>query len=151
MCFTFFFPLASCATCRILVPWPGIEPMPPAVEVWSSNHWTAREVPEVCYFKHQLLFLCLIYILIKDLRGLGQIIFWFLNVILVALLWPCFHRRKEMGWSRIGESSSLGTTPWHSLATLELSGPARLLEWLPYAAGWDPVFCLQPALAADHV
>ena len=34
--------------CRISVPQPGIEPMPPAVEVWSLNHWTAREVPLLC-------------------------------------------------------------------------------------------------------
>ena len=24
--------------CEILVPQPGIEPLPPAVEVWSPNH-----------------------------------------------------------------------------------------------------------------
>ena len=30
---------------------PGIEPMSPAVEVWSLNHWTAREVPKRCIFK----------------------------------------------------------------------------------------------------
>ena len=35
----------GCATCRILVPGPGIEPMPPGVEVWSLNHWTSREAP----------------------------------------------------------------------------------------------------------
>ena len=29
--------------CRILLPRPGIEPIPPAVEVQSPNHWTARE------------------------------------------------------------------------------------------------------------
>ena len=29
----------------ILVPQPGIEPMPPEVEAQSLNHWTAREVP----------------------------------------------------------------------------------------------------------
>ena len=28
----------------ILVPRPGIEPSPPAVEAQSPNHWTAREV-----------------------------------------------------------------------------------------------------------
>ena len=28
----------------ILVPGPGIEPVPPALEAWSLNHWTAREV-----------------------------------------------------------------------------------------------------------
>ena len=30
--------------CRILVPWPGIKPAPPAVEVQSLNHWTVREI-----------------------------------------------------------------------------------------------------------
>ena len=31
--------------CGILVPQPGTEPAPLALEVWSFNHWTAREVP----------------------------------------------------------------------------------------------------------
>ena len=31
-------------TSGILVPQPGIEPIPPAVEVWSPYHWTTREV-----------------------------------------------------------------------------------------------------------
>ena len=35
----------------ILVPHPGIEPAPPAVEAWSLNHQTAREVPGLIYFK----------------------------------------------------------------------------------------------------
>ena len=29
--------------CRILVPWPGIEPVPPAVEAQHPYHWTAKE------------------------------------------------------------------------------------------------------------
>ena len=29
------------ATCRVLVPWLGIEPMPIAKKAWSPNHWTA--------------------------------------------------------------------------------------------------------------
>ena len=33
------------AACGILVPRPGIEPVLPAVEVWSPNYWTVREVP----------------------------------------------------------------------------------------------------------
>ena len=33
------------AAYRILVPQPGIEPVPPAVEARSLNHWTTREVP----------------------------------------------------------------------------------------------------------
>ena len=39
-------PLCDMA-CRIVVPQLGIEPMPPAVEAWSPNHWTAREFPEL--------------------------------------------------------------------------------------------------------
>ena len=35
----FFFRLLATAR-GILVPWPGIKPMAPAVEVWSLNHWT---------------------------------------------------------------------------------------------------------------
>ena len=37
-----FFGLLACG---ILVPWPGIEPVLPAVEGQSLNHWTARQVP----------------------------------------------------------------------------------------------------------
>ena len=33
------------AACEILVPWPGIKPMPPTKETFSLNQWTAREVP----------------------------------------------------------------------------------------------------------
>ena len=32
--------------CGILVLWPWIKPIHLAVEVWSLNHWTAREVPK---------------------------------------------------------------------------------------------------------
>ena len=35
----------------ILVPRPGIEPVPPAVEAWNLNQWTAREVPTVSGLK----------------------------------------------------------------------------------------------------
>ena len=49
----FFFFLMNCiyflavpySTCGILVSRPGIQPTPPALEVWSPNHWTTREVP----------------------------------------------------------------------------------------------------------
>lgn len=33
------------AACGILIPRPEIESMPSAVEVWSFNHWTSKEVP----------------------------------------------------------------------------------------------------------
>ena len=31
--------------CGILVPQQEIEPAHPALEAWSFNHWTTREVP----------------------------------------------------------------------------------------------------------
>ena len=45
--YLFWLPLMACG---ILVSWPGIEPAPPAVEVWSLNHWTSREVQINYYF-----------------------------------------------------------------------------------------------------
>ena len=37
--------------CGILIPQPGIEPMPSAVKAWSPNHWTSREVSQLIHFK----------------------------------------------------------------------------------------------------
>ena len=39
----------------ILISCPGIEPIPPAVEGWSLNHWTAREVLVTGKFKKKLI------------------------------------------------------------------------------------------------
>ena len=33
----------------ILVPWPGVEPTPSAVEAWSLNHWNSKEVPHAWF------------------------------------------------------------------------------------------------------
>ena len=43
--FIYFGPLAG----GILVPWPRIEAVPPAVEARSPNNWTAREVPPLAF------------------------------------------------------------------------------------------------------
>ena len=37
---------------RIVVPTLDIELVPPALGVWSLNHWTAGEVPRVCTLNH---------------------------------------------------------------------------------------------------
>ena len=37
----------------ILVPQPGIEPMPPAVEAWRLNHGAAREVPKLYFLEEK--------------------------------------------------------------------------------------------------
>ena len=35
----------------ILVTWPGIEPVLPALEVWGLNHWTFMEAQKECFLK----------------------------------------------------------------------------------------------------
>ena len=37
----------GCTACKVLVPSPGTEPMPPSVEAQSPNHGTWREFPWV--------------------------------------------------------------------------------------------------------
>ena len=49
---SFFWPCH--AACGILVPQPGVELVPPAVEVQSINHWTAREFPYFLKFLKML-------------------------------------------------------------------------------------------------
>ena len=44
-----FFWLHSVA-CGILVPQPGIKPVPSALGAQSLNHWTAREVPQMVIY-----------------------------------------------------------------------------------------------------
>ena len=41
----FFLAMPWGCVCGILVPLPGIEPSPSALEVWSLNHWTMKEGP----------------------------------------------------------------------------------------------------------
>ena len=36
-----------------LVPWPGMEPGPPALGLWSLGHWTTREIQYLWFFKEQ--------------------------------------------------------------------------------------------------
>ena len=38
-------------TYEIVVPQSGIEPEPPAVEMQSLNHWTAREIPPAAFLR----------------------------------------------------------------------------------------------------
>ena len=39
-----FLKLSGCTACKMLVSGPGVQPTSPAVEVWSLNNWTTREV-----------------------------------------------------------------------------------------------------------
>ena len=42
---SFFFLGPCCIACLILVPQPGIKPVPPALGEWSLNHWTTKQSP----------------------------------------------------------------------------------------------------------
>ena len=42
--FYFIYLFLYLAACLILVPQPGIKPVPPALGVQSLNHWSIREV-----------------------------------------------------------------------------------------------------------
>ena len=44
------------------LPWPGIKPVPPAVEVWSLNHWTVREVHQSLVSSSYFLYFLFLYI-----------------------------------------------------------------------------------------
>ena len=43
----FMFWFFSCKICGILIPWPGIKPVPTGLE-GKDNHWTTREVTPSC-------------------------------------------------------------------------------------------------------
>ena len=47
---TDFFFLFGCVPCGVLVPQPVIEPVPPALEAGSLNHWTTEEVSGILIF-----------------------------------------------------------------------------------------------------
>ena len=50
--------------CEVLVPRPGIEPMPPALGVQCLNPWTAGEVPVVMF----VCFLIYLFLAVLGLR-----------------------------------------------------------------------------------
>ena len=48
--FFFFFSQPCDEVCGVLVSQLGMELVPPAVEAWSPNHWTTREVPTLMFY-----------------------------------------------------------------------------------------------------
>ena len=49
-------------TCGILISQPGMEPMPPALEAQSLNHWTAQEALQVFFAVYTYLDMMLLHI-----------------------------------------------------------------------------------------
>ena len=78
----------SFRACGILVPQPGIEPTPPAVEAQSLNHWTAREVPTPILLNYMLALILLMFLIlgITYCCLTGKIRIW-----LPTLLYPTTH------------------------------------------------------------
>ena len=60
--------------CGILVSWPGVEPVPPALEVQILNHWTASEVQGNFIFF--LLTACVKVWASLPLTGNSSLLFW---------------------------------------------------------------------------
>ena len=57
-CLLYFFSFLFCfegepcqVACVILVPRPGIDPSPPALQAWSLNHWLTRKVPRAEFLR----------------------------------------------------------------------------------------------------
>ena len=75
--FIYFWPCR--VACSILVPWPGIEPMPPVVEAPSLNRWITREVPKFFFFNLNLFIylftyfqLCWVFVSVRAFSSCGK-------------------------------------------------------------------------------
>ena len=67
-----FFFLATLRGMWDLVPWPGIEPVPPALEVQSLNHGTTREVPTSIFLSERLIAIGVSNAMDMDGRQFGE-------------------------------------------------------------------------------
>ena len=56
----------------ILDPQPGIEPRPPSVEAWNSNHWTNREIPVLYSLPHKWFWTCFLKSCSSKFIGLSR-------------------------------------------------------------------------------
>ena len=100
--FIFFWP--HHAACWILVPWPGIKPVPPALEVRSLNHWTQGSPQEfMLWYRHS-----------------------FSSLRLRCSTFPISFWRKHSYLSRLNWVSSSGVLPW-SASFGEVTPPCALL------------------------
>ena len=89
-CSVLFNFLAGCTACGTLVPQPGIEPMPPALEAQSLNHWIAGKSPLI----YVLNFFPFYFALSIDKKlfkvGIGRKSLKFL-MTLIYLFFNCIH------------------------------------------------------------
>ena len=55
-----------------LVPWPGIEPVPPPLGAWSLSHWTTREVLPSCVYNQISEWVCVCVCVCARVRARAQ-------------------------------------------------------------------------------
>ena len=91
-----FFSLISCGM-RDLSLQAGMEPMPPAMDAWSLNHWTAREVPTVQFLK-ALPYMSLA--LPPDQLSQGQHLSFCPNLILIFRDEPMHVTCTQVSWQK---------------------------------------------------
>ena len=101
-----------------LVPWPGIEPQPPALGVRSLSHWTTREVP--CY-------------LLLPTKKMSLTIWLYKNEVPSHWsCWPLTYPERSSGWRSRRRHSLLGKTGRTDL--LIVSYFQEKILWLKFLA-----------------
>ena len=106
--FFFFFFRPHCAARRILVPWPGIKPVPPSFEVQLVNHWTSSEIPKVSL-------LVLPSTLILSFTEILLILLIFRKIEKTVIYWTCAFGHKGPSWecgTPHGNWDYLARIPW---------------------------------------
>ena len=112
-----------CAAHGILVPQPGVEPTPPAVEAQCPNHWTTREDPLRGFLKVKVAQSCLTLCNPTDCTIHGTILARILEWVAYSLLQGIF------------PTQGLNSGLLHSrqiLYQLSHEGSPRILEWVAY-------------------
>ena len=104
----FFFFGSTVPACEILVPWSGVEIMPPALEAQSPSHWTARGCPHtVCMLPFEAGFFHLTYLIWHSSMLLKP---YFLPLChgrvfhCVGPLWLVTHQLKYLGCFHFGRT-----------------------------------------------
>ena len=118
--------------CGILVSWPGIKPVPPALEAQSLNHWTIRDISIFSFFTCLSYFWLYYFLYIKKVLTLlsKNSVSYISSLhlcIFVALLTVGWHRMFKHNpinkhsttdyWTELilwylWNSSYIGVTPW---------------------------------------
>ena len=132
--------------CRISVPWPGIQPSPPAGEARSLNHWATREVPTGSCFRQDGQRSSRLYVHIwariwRNERG-NHVNTWRKNILVQNV--QKFSERKVTGIAVMVTQSWPTVTPWTVARQLPLSVVFSRQEY------WSGLPCPSPADLPDR-